>query len=719
MHLTDRLKKLNLRLAAILIAAAFLYGWNIWQAGSANSYYTAAIISMTKSWHNFWYASFDPAGFITVDKPPVALWFMAISARIFGIHGWSIVLPSVLFGIASVYLLYLMVKPYFGQRAAEISALVLTLTPIAAANARTNNMDTTLLFFLLVAGYILQKAVALGKLWLVLTSFAVIGISFNIKMLQAFMVLPAMYAFYWISSSETWKRKLRSLSLATIVLAVFTLIWPLSVDLTNSSKRPYVGSSSSNSVLELAFSYNGAQRLLGQSTGIGGRFSGMGNRQKSKSAKAKTPPKGNGKQKKKAPGGQPNMKAAAPKGNGQQNGGNNPFNVGKAGPFRVFQKELGGQISWLLSFAITSLIAVWTALNEQLKKWTRLDEKRRQLLYWSLWLIPTAGFFSVAGFFHPYYTVMMAPPIAALSGIGFAHMISLKGQNSKLKALYSIGLLITTMLQAWYVSEYSVILAVLLAFCSVCAIAAFWHFNDGQQRKFAKFCLAALLVAPGFWSLTPALAGESAAIPSAGPSLLGRNGNAGGSGNEQVDSKMLKYLEKHSRNTKYLFATMDANTAAPYIIKTQKAVMTIGGYNGTDDAITLRQFKQLVRKGQIKYFYLSGKTTNNEIVKWVKKHGRIVYGKQTTEKTGSKTQNSPFNGQNQNGNMMPKGNTQAPNGQQQPSAGGQNQGNGPSKGNSHRQPGKMPKQKGMKQPGKTNRNSFSAFGSQGVLYQLD
>ncbi|CAJ1179556.1 hypothetical protein CCLMGIMDO_CCLMGIMDO_00740 [Companilactobacillus crustorum] len=136
-------------LIAILILAAFLYAWNIWEAGEANNFYTAAIVSMTKSFKNFWYASFDPAGFITVDKPPVALWFMTISAKIFGVHGWSVVLPSILFGIGSVYLIYNMVSKRFGRIPARISALIMTLTPIVVADSRTNNMDATLVFFLL------------------------------------------------------------------------------------------------------------------------------------------------------------------------------------------------------------------------------------------------------------------------------------------------------------------------------------------------------------------------------------------------------------------------------------------------------------------------------------------------------------------------------------------------------------------------------------------
>ena len=154
---------------------------------------------MSKSWHNFWYASFDPAGFITVDKPPVALWFMVICVK-----------------IGSVYLIYKMVKPTFGPLTARIAAFFMTITPIVVADSRTNNMDATLVFFLLLAGWVLQRAVRKRRGWLVLVSFALVGVAFNIKMLQAYMVLPALYLYYWVASRQNWKRVLTQTVLATL-----------------------------------------------------------------------------------------------------------------------------------------------------------------------------------------------------------------------------------------------------------------------------------------------------------------------------------------------------------------------------------------------------------------------------------------------------------------------------------------------------------------------
>lgn len=632
----------------ILCLAAFLYGWQIWQAGEANSFYTAAIVSMTKSWHNFWYASFDPAGFITVDKPPVALWFMVICVKIFGLHGWSIVLSSVLFGIGSVALIYHMVKPYFGRLAANLSSLLMTLTPIVVANSRTNNMDATLVFFLLLAGWVLQKAVVRHRASLVMLSFALIGISFNIKMLQAFMVLPGMYLFYWLTQTEGWRRKSWVTLGATGALLVFTLAWPLAVDSTSKSSRPYIGSSSTNSVLNLAFGYNGSQRLLGQSTGIGGRFSGMGNTKKKASA---TPPNSN-KQKGKM-GNPPSQKGNQPGGTpgGNQNKKNNAmagggiFNIGTAGPFRLFQSALGEQIGWYLPLAIVGFISAYLLAAERKLKWWQMNRRRQQLLYWAGWLVPVAGFFSIASFFHPYYMIMLAPPIAVLAGVGIAELFKASREHrltKSLKVIVTLGYLTTLGLQAWYVSSYYPWLSAVIVIAGLMVLAGI-YFHKENRQKFLATGLIIVLLAPGFWSLTPTIAAESAAVPTSGPSLLS-GGNNNVLGDSKVNTKLLKYLEKHQGKATYLFATMDSNSVAPYIIKSGKAVMTIGGYNGTDNAISLKQFKKLVKAGKVKYFYLSGKTqANNAIVKWVKKYGKKVASSkyQSSQSKASSSKNSP------------------------------------------------------------------------------
>lgn len=674
--------KIDWWLIVILLMAAWFYGWNIWKAGSANDYYTAAIVSMTQSWHNFWYAAFDPAGFITVDKPPVALWIMAIFAKIFGVHGWSIVLPSVLAGLGSVGLLYHMIKPKFGLWAARLAALFMTLTPIVVADSRTNNMDAILIFFLLLAADFLFTAIEKKRAWLVLLSFALIGVAFNIKMLQAFMILPAMYFVYWISSKQSIKKRILTLIGATAALIALTLAWPVAVDSTSASSRPYVGSSQKNSELELAFGYNGTERLLGQSTGTGGAFPGMNSKnsqempnggnggipggqtgQNDGQAAQGTPPNGadggtqqggtppaqqNGQQaggqdgntqnaQQAAPGGAEGMMGQGKTGSkgkggpGGTGGGGGAFAIGSAGPLRLLQSDLGPLISWLLPLALIGFISAYAYYRDPKKKWYQTTIQQGHLWFWIGWLVPVYGFFAVASFFHPYYMIMLAPPIAALAAIGLttlAKQFFKKGWRAS-TFLLPAALAVTIALETWYVSLYYSWQPWALAALGTLSLIGLFI---AKQTKFIKpamgLTLAAILVAPAWWSATPTLAAESAAIPTAGPSLLeqgqGGGGMGGGIGNGSVDSELLSYVLKHQGSVTYLFATSDAGTAAPYIIKSGKAVMATGGFNGTDPAITLKEFKALVKEGKVKYYYLSGRSSNSTIAKWVEKNGKKI-----------------------------------------------------------------------------------------------
>ena len=676
------MQKTDWYLVGILILSAFLYGWGIWDAGSANSYYTAAITSMTKSWSNFWYGAFDPAGFITVDKPPVALWLMAISAKIFGVHGWSVVLPSVLSGIGSVYLMYKLLAPKFGLLAGRIGSLILTLTPTVVANSRTNNMDAILVFFLLLAVYILQKAVAKKNIWLVIVSFGLIGVGFNIKMLQAFMILPAMLVYYWVAIKLPWKKKIAWLVVGMASLSIFTVAYPLAVDSVDQSSRPYIGSSQTNSLMELAFGYNGTERLLGQSTGTGGAFPGMGSTkkstgtQKNNGAPSGKKPSGSastGKMTGQAPTGQQNggkaptgtppnqstnknANQAKGKATGQsgkmtrqaqggQGGGNSAFAIGSAGPFRLFQSDLGSQIGWYLPLAILGLIAGWFGFRKRGAKWHHVSEEQSEVLLWAGWFVPVYGFFSVASFFHPYYTIMLAPAIAALTAIGVAAVVKMSAQSNKesmiARIVVSVAVLTTLLLQAYYVWSYYQIISIILIIVAIGL--SIWWLLPRQINNKIKIVLSAIsiLLMAGWWSLTPTLSHNSAAIPAASPSLLSQTGSSDMGG--EVNNQLLSYTKKHQGNAKYLFATTDSNSASGYIIKSGKAVMAIGGYNGTDPTMSLSEFKKLVKSGQLKYFVMgnNSKTSSGQISKiltWVKKNGTKVTYSSSTSNQSSPTQ---------------------------------------------------------------------------------
>ncbi|KJD56760.1 ArnT family glycosyltransferase [Bacillus velezensis] len=674
-------REIDAVLILILLASAFLNMYNIWNDDTVNPYYTAAVTSMLQSFHNFFYASFDAAGFITVDKPPVTYQIQTISALIFGMHGWSVILPQALAGVGSVLFMYLLIKPTFGKTAARIASFVMACTPIAVAVARTNNVDALLVFFLLFATWLLFKAIRKGRLIWLLAAFFVVGAGFNTKMLQAYMILPAFLLFYMIAANTTIKKKIISLVSALAVLAAVSLSWPLIVDNIPASKRPYVGSSQTNSVLELAFGYNGIQRLTGQSSG-GGQGGPDGNASKEMSSSggssqmqkppgqssssssasgdksqngSMTAPPSNGKMPSNGLGGPSSGGDGGGPGGGGKSGtgtgskmqsGSGMFGTGTPGPLRLFQTELSDQISWLLPFAIFGMAGLLIAGARERR---RLSAEQKETIFWAAWLVPIAGFFSVAEFFHHYYLIMLAPPIAALVGAGWVALVHLYRKQAGWKTwLLPAAILVTTGFELFILRNYndqigegwSIGAGVLGA---VAAIALF-VFKQRQKPLSYYVSLAALLVLmvmPIYWASTPLLYGGNSSLPETGPQLASTSGKGMGMDNASVNTKLINYLEKHNAGADYLFATTDSNTAAPYIIKTKKAVMAIGGFSGSDPAITLTQFKKLVKEGKVKYFLTSGmgKGGNNDIVQWVEKNGKKVSSDKWQSSTDQKTKN--------------------------------------------------------------------------------
>lgn len=671
-------REIDAVLILILLASAFLNMYNIWNDDTVNPYYTAAVTSMLQSFHNFFYASFDAAGFITVDKPPVTYQIQTISALIFGMHGWSVILPQALAGVGSVLFMYLLIKPTFGKTAARIASFVMACTPIAVAVARTNNVDALLVFFLLFATWLLFKAIRKGRLIWLLAAFFVVGAGFNTKMLQAYMILPAFLLFYMIAANTTIKKKIISLVSALAVLTAVSLSWPLIVDNIPASKRPYVGSSQTNSVLELAFGYNGIQRLTGQSSG-GGQGGPDGNASKEMSSSggssqmqkppgqssssssasgdksqngSMTAPPSNGKM---PSGGQGGPSSGGDGGGGKSGAGTGSkmqsgsgmFGTGTPGPLRLFQTELSDQISWLLPFAIFGMAGLLIAGARERR---RLSAEQKETIFWAAWLVPIAGFFSVAEFFHHYYLIMLAPPIAALVGAGWVALVHLYRKQAGWKTwLLPAAILVTTGFELFILRNYNDQIGAGWSIGAgvIGAVAAIALFVFKQRQKPLSYyvSLAALLVLmimPIYWASTPLLYGGNSSLPETGPQLASTSGKGMGMDNASVNTKLINYLEKHNAGADYLFAATDSNTAAPYIIKTKKAVMAIGGFSGSDPAITLSQFKKLVKQGKVKYFLTSGmgKGGNNDIVQWVEKNGKKVSSDKWQSSTDQKTKNS-------------------------------------------------------------------------------
>lgn len=577
---------------AILLLAAFLYSWQIWKVGATNDFYTVTITSMLKSVKTFWYASFNSFGTVTVNQPPVALWLMAISAKVFGLHAWSIILPSIVLGVGSVALMYQLVTPYFGRFAGRLAALALTLTPAVVANSRTNNLDATLIFTLLLALLLLQKAITLQRLRWLLGSFALVGLAFNVKLLQAFLILPVMMLVYWLATRQPWQRKLRHLSLALLTLAITTLIWPLSVDLTAkpANSNHYVA-------LSLVYNYQANNQVLSQSTATTTKQSHT----RPKPVKTTTASA--------APVDQPQPKTTKT----------------DSGSLSLIETKLGTQISWLLPFAVFGTLGGLAYYRRKQRRWYQLTKEQQQILLWAGWLLPAYVSFALAHQYQSFYLVMLAPPIAALVGITLKVLIRqyhLSDMNNWQYYLLPLAIVTTACLQAWFVNPYYPWLSWLML-----ATGSFVSFIliSSRRRRAIKLLIATGLmtvaVAPTWWSLTPAIAATNGTQSTT--TLLTK---AQQNSNTRVSSKLLRYLEKHNAGAKYLFATDEAATAAPYIVKTGHPVLSVSGFNRQSDTVTLAAFKQLVKTGQVRYFYAVDGAASSAITNWVKTNGTKITG---------------------------------------------------------------------------------------------
>ncbi|WP_172197043.1 glycosyltransferase family 39 protein [Saccharibacillus qingshengii] len=608
------LKKIDPIPVLLVLAALFLSLDQIEKSGYLNAYYTAATVSMTQSLHNFFYNSFDPGGFISIDKPPVAFWLQAISVKLLGLHAWSLALPSALAFAGSVALLYAAVRLSLGLPAARLAALILTLTPIAAAVSRTNNVDSVLLFFLMLAVYVLIRAVRSGRVGQLCLAFAWVGIGFNVKMLEAYLVLPTFVLYVLAASCTSWKRRLVHLGAASAVLIAVSLSWAVAVDSTPADNRPYVGSSLHNSVLELALGYNGIGRLTGN---LGGSLSAPlqaaqeAARPHDFLALAPSLPLPERLQ---AAGAGPASRTqtaafASPSTAGSMSSAGED---GPPGPLRLLDVKLAGQISWLLPFALFGAVLLWV----------RRPRQRAEVLLWTGWLLPMMAVFSLAGYFHRYYLIMLAPAIAALAGAAIAELC-----RSRKPAWLLGGCAIAFGTAAYIAADdgfarggWTLAAAGMLA--AILALA-FPNIRIVARGAFA-LGLSALLAAPGFWSLTPSLYGGSARQPYASPHLAqGDNWSHDG---RPLDPALVDYLLRHRGAARYAAAMPSSNSGADaLIIQTGEPVLAWGGFKGVDPAIGLNGFRRLIAAGQLRYVLLGGTPhLADPIARWVEQSGTVV-----------------------------------------------------------------------------------------------
>jgi 4-amino-4-deoxy-L-arabinose transferase-like glycosyltransferase len=480
-----KFSKENIALIIIVILSAILNFVNLSIEGYGNSYYASAVKSMTMSFKNFFFVAFDPSGFVTIDKPPLGFWLQAISAKIFGFSGVSIILPSALSGVISVVLIYKIVKKSFGTTAGLLSSFFLAITPVFVAVSRNNTIDNILVMVLLLAMWALSIAAEKGKFKYLILSMALVGVGFNIKMLQAYLIVPALYITYLLSTSISIKKRLVHLFAGTLVLITISMSWAFVVDCIPASSRPYVDSSTNNTVTELIFGHNGLERIsLGSSSEGNGGGPGGNGKAPSQGQMGAIPPMGNQKNSSNS-GTSQNMPGNPPSG-GMPNGGGGPMQPGggssqlqgtfggqvSAGFARLFSKNiLSDQIVWFIPLAIFGFIAA--AIREKLK--FRLDNKKKQsLVLWFACFFPEFIYFSFnTGTFHSYYLTMLAAPIAALAGIGISSMWELYKEGGWKSWFLPVSLLANgavDLLMLYYFISSSNIIKVLIVFVAVFSI---------------------------------------------------------------------------------------------------------------------------------------------------------------------------------------------------------------------------------------------------------
>jgi 4-amino-4-deoxy-L-arabinose transferase-like glycosyltransferase len=623
-------------LASIVALAVALRFSNLDALGYSNHYYTAGVESMLQSWRNFFFVAAEPGGAVSIDKPPLGLWLQAISAAIFGVNGFGVLLPQLLAGVLSVVVVYHLVRRSYGTPAGLLAALALAVTPVSVAVDRNNTIDSTLILALLLAAWAFIKATETPRLRFLLLGAVLVGLAFNIKMLAAFLPLPAFYALYFLGAREKLWRKIGKLTLATVVLLAVSLSWAVIVELTPADQRPYVGSSTNNSVIELMVDYNGLERLTGTggpggAPDGGGAFGGAfdGNMRGMPPGAPPGQPPNDGTRPQRSDGGpQPQgqnngfsndgqgqsangfPQGGPPQGGppqgpgGSGGGGGGAFNTGQPGPFRLLTGALSNELSWLLPLGLFS-IALLVFLNRL--RWP-IGLEHQAAVLWGGWLLIGMVFFSIAGFFHSYYLSILAPPLAALVGIGAAALWKISRTHRWLAiALLLIASSTTLCLQVVTSRNYTNTTWWLVIAGSVFAIGVTLLLIVANQRRSLIFALGfitiivALLITPSVWSeLTNLNASNNQSLPGA---YSGQTLSPGGLRDVQVNQQLVNFLQDNTQGMKYLMAVPSAMQGADYVIATGRPVLYLGGFMGRDPVLTVDGLRYLIETGQLRYIY--------------------------------------------------------------------------------------------------------------------
>jgi 4-amino-4-deoxy-L-arabinose transferase-like glycosyltransferase len=603
-RLRGRLGLHHLALAAVLVVAAVLDTHRLSQNGYGNIFYSAGDKSMLRSLHNFFFVSFDPGGLITVDKPPLALWLQALSAKLFGFTPLSLLLPEAIVGVLSVALLYRVLARRLGGWAGVAGALALAVFPSFVAVSRTNNVDVLLIFLMILSCDAALSACESGRWRTLLWSGALVGLAFNTKTLAAYLIVPGIALAFLLCAPGSIRRRLLQLLAAGAVMVLVSGAWMAAVELTPAGKRPFVGSSTNNTETGLTFSYNGFGRVGGQTGGPGQipvGAGGVGKRVRPGASGAAGT--SNAVHTSKAPSPPPTFLP-----NGRER---NPISFGgPVGPLRLLGKGLGDQGAWLLPFALFGLLALAALVLGRGRE--RRDPRLALLVVLGGWFLLEAAVLSLSkGIVHPYYVSALGPGVAAMVGAGsYAFAQFARRRDARLLlALVAVAATVPVQLhllhKAHSMSWFTVPL-ILAAALALALLAALTLLRRGLAPAALVLVLGALVVAPGVYSASNWLAPVQSTFPAAGPRAAAGPGGFGVNAEHvDVDRALLRYVEGHGAGTRWSVLADASNTASPMILLGGDAG-SLGGFSGTDPALSGAGLGTLVARNEARYVILGG-----------------------------------------------------------------------------------------------------------------
>jgi 4-amino-4-deoxy-L-arabinose transferase-like glycosyltransferase len=600
-------------LGGILALSGLLEFVKLSQNGYANIYYSAAVKSMLHSWHDFFFVSADPNSLITVDKPPLALWLQAVSAKLFGFSPLSLLIPEAICGVLAVALLYWIVAPRFGKVAALISALALAVFPSFVAVSRDNGVDPLLILLMLAACGAGLAAIDSGRVRPLLWSALFVGLAFETKSLAALLCMPGIGLAYLVCAPGSLRRRIVALGAALLVFAVVAASWPLAVDLTPASQRPFVGSTSNNTEVQQIFGYNGFGRIGGQQGGPGREtVSAIRGSQElplvrpGLSSEPLVPVPRALAHELKTHHPAPSPKRAPAKPGRHRLPRPLPFG-GAQSPLRIFGKALGDQAGWLVPLALFGLIAL--ALS--LRGWA--DRRTAGLLVLGGWfLVELLALDFSAGIVHPYYASALGPGLAVMVGAGAVALSSRVRSQNQRTALSGYALTVLAVACTFAV-EWILIRRegdplwwrVPLALLCVGALVAIPLLRR-RAGWAVGVAVAALLVAPLAYSFSVWLAPVSGTFPAAGPYSYAGHGGVGLTPTQlRINEALITYLHRHGATWPYPLLTESSDQADSLILLGLRATAA-GGYNTTDPAMSGGELATLVAHHKARYVLIAG-----------------------------------------------------------------------------------------------------------------